>query len=208
MTTLFLIRHGLTAQTGITLYGRSRGIPLDDRGRAQAQRLADRLDPVKLTAIYSSPLERCRETVAPLARAQRLEVVDRPGLIEMDAGSWTGKRLSRLRRLKAWNEVMRSPSTFSFPDGEGFGEALDRISKDIEAIAKRHPRGRVLVVTHGDILRLVMTHLAGASLDRFQRLAIDPASVSVVSMVRSHVAILLVNDTGSLERFSHENLRG
>ena len=115
MSTLFLIRHGLTAQTGKTLYGRTEGIPLDDRGLAQALGLAERFAALRLTAVYSSPLERCVQSVAPLAQAQRLEVVPRPGLIEMDAGSWTGKPLSRLRRTTLWKEVQTSPSTFRFP---------------------------------------------------------------------------------------------
>ena len=105
MTTLFLIRHGLTAQTGTTLYGQTRGIALDHRGRAQAEALARRFSAVKLTAIYSSPLERCVQTAEPIGRAQRLPVVVRDDLIEMDAGSWTGRPLAKLRRLKRWAEV-------------------------------------------------------------------------------------------------------
>ena len=202
MATLFLIRHGLTAQTGKRLYGRTPGIGLDDRGRAQAEHLADRFAPVKLTAIYSSPLERCVETVEPLAHAQRLPVVIRPDLIEMDAGSWTGRTLSALRRTKRWAHVQRSPSTFRFPDGEGFAEAHERVTAEVDAIARRHRRGRVVVATHGDIVRILMAHFAGAPLDAFQRTVVDPASVSVVSVGRNGAAnVLLVNDTGGLERF-------
>lgn len=202
MTTLFLIRHGLTAQTGTTLYGRTRGIPLDHRGRAQADLLARRFAGVKLTAIYSSPLERCVETVEPLAALQRLAVRTRPALIEMDAGTWTGKHLSRLRRMKKWQEVQQSPSTFRFPDGESFAEALERARTEIEAIARRHRRGRVAVATHGDIVRILLSYLEGAPLDRFQRSVVDTASVSVVHLAGDDVRLLLVNDTGGLERFA------
>jgi probable phosphomutase (TIGR03848 family) len=202
MATLFLIRHGLTAATGVTLYGQARGIGLDDRGHAQAERLADRFRSVKLTAIYSSPLERCMETVQPLARAQRLDIVDRHGLIEMDAGAWTGRSLKSLRRTKRWSDVQRTPSTFRFPDGEGFAEARDRVTAEVDAIARRHRRGRVAVATHGDIVRILMAHFAGAPLDAFQRTVIDPASVSVVTLSRHDGArVLLVNDTGGLDRF-------
>jgi probable phosphomutase (TIGR03848 family) len=202
MATLFLIRHGLTAQTGKRLYGRTPGIGLDDRGRAQAEHLAARFAPVKLTAIYSSPLERCVETVEPLARAQRRPVVVRPGLIEMDAGSWTGKTLTALRRTKRWAQVQQTPSTFRFPDGEGFAEAFERVTAELDAIARRHRRGRVAVATHGDIVRILMAHYAGAPLDAFQRTVVDPASVSVVSVGSNGSAnVLLVNDTGGLERF-------
>jgi len=203
MSTLFLVRHGLTAQTGKTLYGRADGIPLDERGLAQADDLVARFAPVRLTAIYSSPLERCVQSVAPLARAQRLEVVRRPGLIEMDAGSWTGKPISRLRRTQRWKEVQTSPSTFRFPGGgESFAEARVRVVAEVEAIAKRHRRGRVLVATHGDIVRILLSHFEGAPLDAFQRTVVETASVSVLTIDGGAARIHLVNDTGGLGRFA------
>jgi probable phosphomutase (TIGR03848 family) len=202
MTTLFLIRHGLTAQTGRTLYGRTAGIELDHRGLAQADDLVERLRPVKLTAIYSSPLERCMQTVEPLAAAQRLSVTASPGLIEMDAGAWTGRQLTSLRRLKAWREVQASPSTFRFPGGEGFAEALQRAMEEIGAIVRRHRKGRVALATHGDIARMLVGHLSGAPLDAFQRIVIDTASVSVVTLDGAGRALVhLMNETGGLDRF-------
>lgn len=203
MSTLFLIRHGLTAQTGRILYGQSEGVTLDERGRAQARLLAERFEPVPLTAIYSSPLERCMETVEPLSDATRLPIVPRPALIEMALGSWTGRSLASVRRRKAWKEVQTSPSTFRFPGGgESFTEAQQRVVNDLHAIARRHPRGRVAVATHGDIVRIALAHLTGAPLDSFQRTAIDTASISVVAITKGAAHILLVNDTGGLERFA------
>src|SRR5262249_27939559 len=149
MSTLFLIRHGMTAQTGTVLYGQADGVPLDDRGRAQARMLTERFDGVPLTAIYSSPLERCVQTVEPLAEAKRLPVVERPALIEMALGSWTGRSLAAVRRQKVWRAVQTAPSTFRFPGGESFVEAQERVVADLGAIARRHPRGRVAVATHG-----------------------------------------------------------
>jgi probable phosphoglycerate mutase len=223
MATLFLIRHGLTATTGRVLYGRAPGVSLDERGRAQAARLAERFRPVKLTAIYSSPLERCVETVEPLAAAQRLPVVQRHELIEMDAGSWTGKTLAAVRRRAAWKVIQEAPGSFRFPEGESFPEAADRVVAELERIARRHRRGRVAVATHGDIVRIAIAHLLGAPLDRFQRSVIDAASVSVIHLGGDVPRVLLVNDTGAgLERFApgasqppwdarkrpRENLRG
>lgn len=204
MTTLFLVRHGLTAQTGHTLYGQMRGIGLDHRGRAQAGELSRRLAPLRPTAIYSSPLERCVETVQPLASACRLPVIEREALIEMHAGRWTGKPLSRLRRTKAWAEVQRHPDTFRFPGGgESFAEARERAVAELFAIARRHPRGRVVVATHGDIVRMLLAELAGAPLARFQRIVVDAASVSVAATGRDGgPRVLLVNDTGDLGRFA------
>ena len=201
MTTLFLIRHGLTAQTGTNLYGRTRGIPLDERGRRQAEHLADRFRAVKLTAIYSSPLERCVQTVEPLAASKRLPIVQRQGLIEMDVGAWTGRTLKSLRSTKRWAQIQRSPSTFRFPDGEGFAEALERVEAETSWIARRHPRGRVAVATHGDIVRMLMAHLVGAPLDAFQRTVIDTAAVSVVTLHAGSPHVHLLNDAGGLDRF-------
>lgn len=202
MTTVFLIRHGLTAQTGRVLYGQTRGIPLDQRGEAQARHLVERFRQVRLTAIYSSPLERCVQTVEPLAETKRLAVVERDDLIEMDAGKWTGRSLASLRRTKRWTEVQRSPATFRFPEGESFAEALDRTSAAISQIARRHRRGRVAVATHGDLVRILMAHYAGAPLDAFQRTVVDTASVSVIHLGRGEIPrVLLVNDDGGLTRF-------
>jgi probable phosphomutase (TIGR03848 family) len=201
MATLFLIRHAVTAQTGRVLYGQTRGIDLDDRGRAQAASLVERFASVRLTAIYSSPLERCVQTVEPLATAQRLRIERAPGLIEMDTGSWTGRTLAQVRRTKPWTTVQRQPSAFRFPGGEGFVEAQARAVDAVERIARRHPRGRVAVATHGDIVRIVLAHLLGTPLDDFQRIVADTASVSVVVTHMKHRRVVLVNDTGGLERF-------
>jgi len=203
MGTLFLIRHGLTAQTGAVLYGRTPGVELDRRGRAQADLLAERFRPVRLTAIYSSPLERCIQTVEPLAAAQRLRVVPHDGLIEMEAGRWTNRRLATLRRRVAWREVQHAPGTFRFPDGESFPEAFERVTAAVDAIARRHRRGRVAIATHGDIVRLLLCHFAGIPLSRFQRTVIDAASVSVIAAGGDMPRVLLVNDVGAgLERFT------
>jgi probable phosphoglycerate mutase len=202
MTTLFLIRHGLTAVTGSRLYGRTPGIHLDERGRRQAAALVERFEGVRLTAVYSSPLERCVETLEPLAAARRLEIRPSNALIEMDAGEWTGRTLPSLRRTKLWNTVQRNPSRFHFPAGESFLEAQARVLDEIERIVTRHPRGLVLVGTHGDLVRVLISHFTGAHLDQFQRVMVDPASVSVVHLADGVPRILLVNDTGGLHRFS------
>ena len=190
MTTLFLIRHGLTAVTGSRLYGRTPGIRLDER-----------FGGVRLHAIYSSPLERCVETLEPLAAARGLEIRTSDALIEMDAGDWTGRTLPSLRRVKLWHTVQRNPSRFHFPGGESFVDAEARVLDELEQIVRRHPRGRIVVGTHGDIVRVLISHYTGAHLDQFQRVMADPASVSVVQLGDGVPRILLVNDTGSLRRF-------
>jgi probable phosphoglycerate mutase len=204
MALLILVRHGLTAQTGKVLYGRTPGIPLDDRGRAQAATLATRLAPLRPTAIYSSPLERCVQTVEPLAGALRVPVLLRDELIEMHAGAWTGRSLPQLRRSKHWPTVQREPSAFRFPGGgESFTEAYDRIVAEAERIARRHRRGRVVVATHGDLVRILIAHYAGVPLDGFQRFGADTASVTIVTTDGDGRAqVLVMNDTGDLSRFA------
>lgn len=201
MTTLFLIRHGLTAVTGSRLYGRTPGIELDERGRRQAAALVERFEGVRLTAVYSSPLERCVGTMEPLAAARRLELRISDALAEMDTGEWTGRTLPSVRRTKLWKTVQRNPSRFRFPGGESFVDAEARILDEIERIRARHPRGRVAIGTHGDLVRMLVSHYTGAHLDEFQRMTSEPASVSVVHLGEGVPRILLVNDTGSLARF-------
>jgi probable phosphoglycerate mutase len=212
VTTLFLIRHGLTAQTGKTLYGRTEGIGLDDRGRAQAEGLVDRFEGVRVHAIYTSPLERCVQTVEPLAAARRLPLERRPALIEMEAGTWTGRPLAQVRRTKAWRVLQETPSAFRFPGGESFPEAQARAIDELTRVAERHPRGSVVVATHGDIARMLVAHFAGVHLDRFQRTIVDTGGVSVIHLDGGRPHVLLVNDTGGLQRFAaprrKRNLRG
>jgi probable phosphomutase (TIGR03848 family) len=202
MTMVFLIRHGLTDHTGTRLYGRTPGLHLSERGREQAQHLADRFSGVRLGAIYSSPLERCAETAAPLAAAQGLRVTRRPGLLEMDAGTWTNRPLSGLARTKLWQRIQHTPSQAAFPDGEAFAAANSRLVGELGQIAGRHPRGRVAVVSHSDNIRMLLTHVAGAHLDQFQRMIVDTASVSVVAVGPGIPRVFLVNDTQApLARF-------
>ena len=138
----------------------------------------------------------------PLAEARGLEVRTSEALIEMDAGAWTGRTLRSLQRLKLWETVQRNPSRFSFPGGESFVDAEARVLDEVERIVARHPRGRIAVGTHGDLVRVLISHYTGAHLDQFQRVTAEPASVSVVHLGEGVPRILLVNDTGSLRRFA------
>jgi probable phosphomutase (TIGR03848 family) len=206
MALLFLVRHGLTAQTGHRLYGQTPGIDLDDRGRAQAEQLVARFEGVRLTAIYSSPLERCVQTVAPLAASRRITVRTDPGLIEMATGDWTGRTLAQVRRAAAWRTVQHTPSAFAFPgDGEAFVDAQARAVSAVERIARRHRHGAVAVATHGDIVRIVLAHLLGTPLDDFQRIVIETVGVTAVVLGGERPHVLLVNDTGGLARFRAEH---
>lgn len=198
MALILLIRHAVTGQTGRRLYGRSRGNSLSDRGREQAERLAERLADVPLDVVYASPMERCRETAAPILRGRGLRVRTVADLNEVDYGDWTGRTFASLRRTKLWQRVRSSPASIRFPGGETLHEVQQRSVRAIEEIAARHAKGIAAVVTHGDVVRLSLAHYAGVHLDLFQRLEVAPASVTAVEVGTAGPRILRANDTGDL----------
>ncbi|HET7234903.1 MAG TPA: MSMEG_4193 family putative phosphomutase [Actinomycetota bacterium] len=198
MTTLLLVRHGHTDVAGRRLTGWQPGVHLNARGREEAERLVERLDGVPVDAIVTSPLERARETAAPLARARRLRPVTERGLIEVDYGEWTGRSIAQLRRTRLWRNVIRAPSTFRFPGGESLLEVQTRAVDAAVAIAAAHPSGTVVAFSHADPIRLLVAHLSGMHADHLQRLVIDTASVTAIALGQDVPRIVKVNDTGDL----------
>ena len=198
MTTLLLVRHGHTDTAGKRLTGRAPGVHLNELGRRQAERLVERLDGVRIDTIVSSPLERCRETAAPLAKARGHAVDVGRAWIEVGYGEWTGRSISQLRRTKLWRRVMFAPSNVRFPGGESLLEVQVRAVDATFDIAARHARGTVLVVSHADVIRLLVAHLAGMHADHLQRLSIDTASITAVSISDGFPRLLTVNETDDL----------
>src|SRR5512133_661838 len=183
MTTILLIRHGENNMVGKRLAGRLPGVHLNDKGKMQAEQVAQALCNAPIKAIYSSPLERAVETAEPLAQALGLEIQPAPGLVELDYGDWTGKTLKQLRRYKLWKTVQEKPSEMRFPQGESFVEIQARAVAEVERIAAQHEeQDLVACFSHGDIIRLLMAHFLGMGLDLFQRVAANPASISVVHL--------------------------
>jgi probable phosphomutase (TIGR03848 family) len=199
MAVLLLIRHALTDQTGKRLYGRRAGVHLSDRGREQAAALAERVVAVRPAALYSSPLERCLETAAPIAETTGLEVERVPGVLEIDYGTWTGRQFSSLRGTKLWERVRRMPSAARFPEGEAMLDVQRRMIAALEDVSARHPRGVVAVVSHGDPIALALAHFLGLHVDLFQRIHAPPASVSAVVLSDAAPLVVRVGDTGTLE---------
>jgi probable phosphoglycerate mutase len=199
MTVLVLVRHAHTDSAGKRLTGRQRGVHLNARGREEAAALARRLEGVPVRAIYSSPLERCRETAAPLARALGITVRARGALLEVDYGDWTGRPIAGVRRTRLWRVVQHAPSRIRFPGGESLHEVQARAVAEVERIAVEHPRDVVAVVTHADVVRLVIAHYSGMHLDHLQRLVVDPASASVLVLDEGTARLVKVNDTGGLD---------
>jgi probable phosphoglycerate mutase len=200
-TTVLLVRHGVTESTGIILPGRTPGLHLSERGVAQAEQVAQRLTelPRKPVALYVSPLERTRETAAPIARALRLRPQVNRGLLECDFGLWTGKKLNLLAKKPEWRAVQHAPSTFRFPEGESFTEMQSRIWTTLERIAAKHRNRTVVVVSHADPIKAAVTYAQGVPLDLFQRTVISTCSISAIGFTNSTPIVLSVNNTDSLK---------
>jgi probable phosphoglycerate mutase len=195
-TTLILVRHGTTATTGTVLPGRAKGLHLSDTGKAQAEHAAARLAPLGIAALYTSPLERTRETARPIAAATGLKAKPSRGLLECDFGDWTGSKLSELRKLPEWQTVTQLPSRFRFPNGESFPEMQQRIVATLDDIAAKHPGQRVVVVSHADPIKAAVAAYAGNHLDLFQRIVISPCSLTTLVVGSGTPIVLGVNNTG------------
>lgn len=207
MTTVLLVRHGLTALTGAVLAGWTPGVDLDGKGRAQAEALGARLAPVSLDAIVTSPLERCRQTAAAIAAAPgaardgqgelAVHVDDRVG--ECHYGDWTGKRLKKLAKDPLWRVVQAHPSGARFPGPDG--EALpDMQYRAVGAVREWNAElGRdacYVICSHGDVIKAIVADSLGVHLDLFQRIQIDPCSLTVIRYTELRPFLLRLNDTG------------
>jgi len=194
-TTLLLIRHALNDWVGKRLAGWTPEVHLNDKGRAQAQALAQRLAHRPLAAVYTSPLERAVETAQAIAVPHHLEVQIREGVGEVRYGAWTGKSLKELSQEDAWRMVQVYPSGARFPGGEMIREMQARAVAEIDAIVAAHPEQTVAVVSHADVIKAVLAHYVGLHLDLFQRLVISPASLSVLAFTPMGPRLICLNDT-------------
>jgi probable phosphomutase (TIGR03848 family) len=196
-TLVLLVRHGQTPTTGATLPGRAKGLHLAEAGLAQAEAVAARIGALSgVAAVYASPLERTRETAAPIGRAVGARVQVDKGLLECDFGSWTGAKLSELRKRKEWETVQRYPSGFRFPDGESFTEMQVRMVTALERLAAAHRGKTVVAVSHADPIKAAVAHSLGTHLDLFQRIVVSPCSVTAILLGATGPVVLAVNSTG------------
>jgi len=179
------------------LPGRAPGLHLADEGVEQAERAGERIAELKqVDAVYCSPLERARETAAPIGKAVGIRPkVDR-GLLECDFGGWTGAELSKLMKLPEWRTVQKAPSTFRFPDGESFTEMQVRMVTALDRLRTEHPGGTIVCVSHADTIKAAMAHALGTHLDLFQRIVISTCSISGIAWTTDGPIALTVNSTG------------
>ena len=196
-TLILLVRHGQTPTTGTVLPGRAAGLHLAEAGVQQAHAVAERIAELpRVDAIYASPLERARETAAPIGKALQQRVKINKGLLECDFGDWTGEQLSTLMKKPEWSTVQRAPSSFRFPNGESFTEMQTRMVTTLDNIRQEHPGGVVVCVSHADPIKAAVAHAMGTHLDLFQRIVIGTCSVSAVAYSGHGPIVLTVNSTG------------
>lgn len=197
-TTLLLIRHALNDWVGERLAGWTPDVHLNDKGRAQAESLAQRLTGRPIVAVYSSPLERAIETAQAIAAPHRQEIQVREGVGEVQYGEWTGKSLKELSKEDAWRVVQFYPSGARFPGGEAIREMQARAVAELDAIVATHPSRMVVVVSHADVIKAALAHYVGLHLDLFQRLVISPASISVLTFTPLGPRLVCLNDIAHL----------
>ncbi|MBP2336431.1 putative phosphomutase (TIGR03848 family) [Saccharothrix coeruleofusca] len=202
MATVILLRHARSTANGSgVLAGRQPGVRLSDKGEEQAKALVDRLADIPVDAVVTSPLERCGATLEPLLAARGLTPVVEPELAEVEYGEWTGRELKGLVEEPLWSVVQQHPSAAVFPGGEG----LAAVQARAVAAVRRHdariteefgPRAVWVACSHGDVIKAVLADALGVHLDGFQRIVVDPASVSVVQYTPTRPFVLRVNDNG------------
>ena len=206
---IYLVRHAHSTANGAgVLAGRDNSVGLSELGLAQAELLATRLEALGIKRIARSPLKRCRQTIAPLIRAQKNKtrapqpIVD-SRVIEMNYGSWSGKSLKSLAKKPLWSAIQSKPSTVTFPDGESFLEMSARANSAFVEYSK--PGSVTCIVSHGDVIKAILAAQLGLSIDSLQKFSVDPASISAIAVSGSSSFLLYANDTSHLRLLQSQN---
>jgi probable phosphoglycerate mutase len=202
---LVLIRHAHSeANAAGILSGRLPGVHLSEKGLAQSEKLAARLGNFPIASLRISPMERCFETISPWINSvvmptnpNLVPVIDKE-LTEVDYGSWSGRKLAVLSRNKLWKTVQESPSRMYFPGGEGIAQMQSRAMKSVHEAVASKAKGSVVIVSHGDVIKSIVASALGMHLDEFQRIVIDPASISILDFSTTKPRTLLLNDSRSV----------
>jgi probable phosphoglycerate mutase len=187
--------HSQANAAGI-LSGRRPNIALSEKGRTQAQELAIRLGELKVKELRVSPLQRCVETIDPwVSTKSRIRRIEDHGITEVDYGKWSGRTLRSLSREKLWKIVQENPSRVFFPDGEGIANMQARAIESMHLALASSGTGAVVMVSHGDVIKALVAANLGMRLDDFQRIIIDPASVTLFDFSSKTPRLLLLNDS-------------
>ena len=197
MPKIVLIRHAhSTANAAGVLSGQLPNVHLSKSGQEQAQRLAERLGKLTIAQVQVSPMDRCAETLAPwLAKyGKSVEVILEPNLIEVDYGKWSGKKLGTLSRAKLWRKVQGQPSAVTFPDGESLAQMQVRAMKSVHDFFNTDLE-LTIMVSHGDVIKAIVASSLGMHLDDFQRIVIDPASITILESNGGDIRVTRLNDS-------------
>jgi len=207
MTEFLLIRHATNDYVKThRLAGWTPGVHLNDQGRAQAAALGKRLAQTRLDAVYASPLERTVETAqAVLEHHPKLRLETLEDLGEVRYGDWTGGEIQKLVHRKMWEVIQHYPSRARFPNGETMRQVQMRAVNVLEALTERHPRSTVALVSHSDVIKMIVAHFLGLHLDLFQRIEISPASLTILAMGASRPILVQLNETSYLPRHEKES---
>ena len=203
MTLVVLVRHAHSVANGSgILAGRSAGIHLSPTGKRQARELAKRLGDIPIKSLRSSPLERCEETISPWLRKNlplnsKLKLHIDSDLSEVDYGQWTGRKLRTLSKEALWKTVQEKPSHVTFPEGESLIDMQVRAMNALQRGLETRGKGHVLLISHGDVLKSVIASALNMHLDEFQRIVVDPASISILDYSSSKPRLILMNDSRS-----------
>ncbi len=197
MSLVVLVRHAHSqANAAGILSGRRPNIALSEKGRTQAQELAIRLGELKVKELRVSPLQRCIETIDPwVSTKSRIRRIEDHGITEVDYGKWSGRTLRSLSREKLWKIVQENPSRVFFPDGEGMANMQARAIESMHLALASTGTGAVVMVSHGDVIKALVAANLGMRLDDFQRIIIDPASVTLFDFSSKTPRLLLLNDS-------------
>ena len=212
MPKIVLIRHAhSTANAAGVLSGQLPNVHLSKSGQEQAERLAERLGKLTISRVQISPMDRCAETLAPwLSKyGQGVTVVSDRNLIEVDYGKWSGKKLATLSRAKLWRKVQGQPSAVTFPEGEGLAAMQVRAMRSVHDFFTSDYE-LTIMVSHGDVIKAIVASSMGMHLDDFQRIVIDPASITILESNGGHIRLTRLNDSDSSisELLQSKNKRG
>lgn len=196
-TTIILVRHGAHGHLGRVLTGRMPGVPLAEAGRAQAERVASRLAGEAIAALYSSPMERARETAEPIARALGLEVETCEALNEIEFGDWTGLSFDGLDADPRWHAWNRGRADGCPPGGEPMAAVQERACREVETWRGRHPDAAVVAVSHADVVKAVVCRFLGLSLDRHDAFEIGPASLTTLVAWEGGGKVMRLNEAAA-----------
>jgi probable phosphomutase (TIGR03848 family) len=195
-TIILLVRHGENEWTEKhKLAGRAKGVYLNEYGRQQAEALGQCLAKTKLSAIYASPLERTMETATAIAQHHKLDIIPRPGIMEVDYGEWTGQAIKKLAKKKSWPVIQFYPTGAGFPGGETMYQMQARMVQEINQLAADHRGQTIVLVGHADLIKAAVAHYLGVHFDLFQRIVISTASITAISFTEFGPRVLKVNDT-------------